>query len=261
MLAAATWTARATSDSWLCKFRSCKGSLTTHPDQFPNLLTRNSRKRPCRRIATGYTVPGIGDVRVTDHLVTQLAKILHNGSQLYKSSMDPSRSDSPSTDTVYMSDDSGDSHDFEKMDRDIGTTAPEVLVPRERFSFCGNLIPLHAFSRSEAGFRECAYRLFSGCPNLIMDVQTDAVLTVFRKGLQDSQSVEVRLAALQASVSYFIACLVVGLMMTVTKSQDEENELVRKAALEFMRSEGWTAAMVRAPLEGMGELQEDTLDS
>jgi hypothetical protein len=43
----------------------------------------------------------------------------------------------------------------------------------------------------EAGFRECAYRLFSGCPNLVMDLQTDAVLTVFRKGLQDSQSVEV----------------------------------------------------------------------
>ncbi|KAG1751985.1 hypothetical protein EDD22DRAFT_972561 [Suillus occidentalis] len=58
----------------------------------------------------------------------------------------------------------------------------------------------------EAGFRECAYRLFSGCPNLVMDLQTDAVLTVFRKGLQDSQSVEVRLAALRASVSYLTAC-------------------------------------------------------
>lgn len=56
-------------------------------------------------------------------------------------------------------------------------------------------------------------------------------------------------------------------------TEDEEKELVRKAALEFMvslteakpalakRSEGWTAAMVRASLEGMGELPEDTLDS
>jgi hypothetical protein len=56
-------------------------------------------------------------------------------------------------------------------------------------------------------------------------------------------------------------------------AEDEEKELVRKAALEFMvslteakptlakRSEGWTAAMVRASLEGMGELPEDTLDS
>lgn len=215
----------------------------------------------------------------------------------------------------------------------------------------------------EAGFRECAYRLFSGCPNLVMDLQTDAVLTVFRKGLQDSQSVEVRLAALRASVSYLTACdqhqlsqslsllypmldtlpslsnihlksflssltplcsshpnlfvphmnallsFLRGLIMpsvdsgptpTVAKpfpgtsssftfppdgsgsrtpddsdevTEDEEKELVRKAALEFMvslteakptlakRSEGWTAAMVRASLEGMGELPEDTLDS
>lgn len=56
-------------------------------------------------------------------------------------------------------------------------------------------------------------------------------------------------------------------------TEDEEKESVRKAALEFMvslteakptlakRSEGWTAAMVRASLEGMGELPEDTLDS
>ncbi|KAG1895848.1 armadillo-type protein [Suillus fuscotomentosus] len=56
-------------------------------------------------------------------------------------------------------------------------------------------------------------------------------------------------------------------------TEDEEKELVRKAALEFMvslteakpalakRLEGWTAAMVRASLEGMGELPEDTLDS
>ncbi|KAG1736801.1 hypothetical protein EDB19DRAFT_1910134 [Suillus lakei] len=42
----------------------------------------------------------------------------------------------------------------------------------------------------EAGFRECAYKLFSGCPKLVMVLQTDAVLTVFRKGLQDSQRIE-----------------------------------------------------------------------
>ncbi|KAG0701167.1 ARM repeat-containing protein [Suillus ampliporus] len=215
----------------------------------------------------------------------------------------------------------------------------------------------------EVGFRECAYRLFSGCPNLVMDLQTDAVLTVFRKGLQDSQSVEVRLAALRASVSYLTACdqhqlslslsllypmldtlpslpnthlksflssltpltsshptlfaphmdallsFLRGLIMpsvdsgptpTVAKpfpgtsssfmfppdgsgsrspedgeeaTEEEEKELVRKAALEFMvslteakaalakRSEGWTLAMVRASLEGMGELPEDTLDA
>jgi hypothetical protein len=56
-------------------------------------------------------------------------------------------------------------------------------------------------------------------------------------------------------------------------AEEEEKELVRKAALEFMvslseakpalakRTEGWTAAMVRASLEGMGELPEDGLDA
>lgn len=45
---------------------------------------------------------------------------------------------------------------------------------------------------TEAGSRECAFRVFSGCPNLVIDLQTDAVLSVFRKGLQDAQSVDVR---------------------------------------------------------------------
>lgn len=56
-------------------------------------------------------------------------------------------------------------------------------------------------------------------------------------------------------------------------AEEEEKELVRKAALEFMvslgeakpalakRSEGWTAAMVRASLEGMGRFPEDGLDA
>ncbi|KAG0693467.1 hypothetical protein DFH29DRAFT_395632 [Suillus ampliporus] len=49
--------------------------------------------------------------------------------------MDPSRPISPSTDTA------DDSHDFETVDLDIGTTAPGVLVPRERFSFwCFDLL-------------------------------------------------------------------------------------------------------------------------
>ena len=38
----------------------------------------------------------------------------------------------------------------------------------------------------EAGFRECAFRIFSGCPNLVIDLQTDAVISVFRGGLQDA---------------------------------------------------------------------------
>ncbi|KAG1824868.1 uncharacterized protein BJ212DRAFT_1566454 [Suillus subaureus] len=86
-------------------------------------------------------VPHLGDTRVPDHLIAQLAKILHKGSQLYKSSMDLSCPDSPSTDTTNVSNGSRESHDFEKVDLNIGTTAPGVLVPRERFSFwCFDLL-------------------------------------------------------------------------------------------------------------------------
>ena len=37
------------------------------------------------------------------------------------------------------------------------------------------------------------FRVFSGCPNLVMDLQTDAVLDVLRRGLQDQYSIEVKL--------------------------------------------------------------------
>ncbi|GBE80930.1 Importin subunit beta-3 [Sparassis crispa] len=53
--------------------------------------------------------------------------------------------------------------------------------------------------------REAAFKVFSGCPNLVMDLQTDAVVGVLQKGLQDAQSVDVRLAALHASVAYLSA--------------------------------------------------------
>jgi hypothetical protein len=44
-----------------------------------------------------------------------------------------------------------------------------------------------------AALRESAYRIFAGCPNLVMDLQIDAVLGVFQRGLQDQESIEVRL--------------------------------------------------------------------
>jgi hypothetical protein len=74
-----------------------------------------------------------------------------------------------------------------------------------------------------AALRESAFRIFAGCPNLVMDLQTEAVLGVFQKGLQDSESVpvcyklpilllivsnspkQVRHAALLASVEYLTA--------------------------------------------------------
>ena len=43
-----------------------------------------------------------------------------------------------------------------------------------------------------AALRESAFRVFSGCPNLVMDLQTDAVLNVLGRGLQDQYSIEVR---------------------------------------------------------------------
>ncbi|KAN0081729.1 Armadillo-type fold [Tylopilus felleus] len=223
-----------------------------------------------------------------------------------------------------------------------------------------------AFSMTQtagAGFRECAFRVFSGCPNLVIDLQTDAVLSVFQKGLQDAQSVDVRLAALRACVSYltasdahqlaqslsllypmldtlpslpnahlktflssltplcsshpilfaphlpallsFLRALIMptadsGPTPTIAKpfpststsfafppgqalqqsddgdteaAEDEEKQQVRKAALELMvtlseakpsmvkRVEGWTPGIVRACLEGMGELPEDGLEA
>ncbi|KAJ6514536.1 armadillo-type protein [Mycena vulgaris] len=53
--------------------------------------------------------------------------------------------------------------------------------------------------------RESAYRVFAGCPNLVMDLQTDAVLGVFQQGLQDAESIDVKQAALLASVAYLNA--------------------------------------------------------
>ena len=44
---------------------------------------------------------------------------------------------------------------------------------------------------TDACSRDVAFRLFAGCPNLVMDLQTDAVLGVLKKGLQDLESVAV----------------------------------------------------------------------
>ncbi|KZT64897.1 ARM repeat-containing protein [Daedalea quercina L-15889] len=54
--------------------------------------------------------------------------------------------------------------------------------------------------------REAAYRVFAGSVNLIIDLQTEAVVGMLQKGLQDPESIEVRLAALRASVVYLAAC-------------------------------------------------------
>jgi len=55
----------------------------------------------------------------------------------------------------------------------------------------------------DPAMRENAYRVFAGCPNLVMDLQTDAVLGVFQKGLQDSQSIEVSVKSLPHATDSF----------------------------------------------------------
>ncbi|KAG6909546.1 hypothetical protein DXG01_016939 [Tephrocybe rancida] len=50
--------------------------------------------------------------------------------------------------------------------------------------------------------RSSAYGVFAAAPNLIMDLQAEAVMGVLSRGLADAESIEVRTAALRASVSY-----------------------------------------------------------
>ena len=45
---------------------------------------------------------------------------------------------------------------------------------------------------SQVDIRENAYRLFSGCPNLVMDLQVESVLGLLQQGLRDPFSIEVR---------------------------------------------------------------------
>ena len=39
--------------------------------------------------------------------------------------------------------------------------------------------------------REAAFRVFAGCPNLLIDLNTDATVALLQRGLQDPQSTEV----------------------------------------------------------------------
>ncbi|KAG1746012.1 uncharacterized protein EDB91DRAFT_138460 [Suillus paluster] len=96
--------------------------------------------------------PHLGDSRVPDHLTTQLAKTRARAAsctsrvQIFHSPLRPRRILRKRQTTLGT-------HDFEKVDLDIGTTAPVVLFPRERFVFdllfficsnvtSGNPIPL-----------------------------------------------------------------------------------------------------------------------
>ena len=64
----------------------------------------------------------------------------------------------------------------------MGRGRPWHALQAQSFAMCKSADP---------SARECAFRIFSGCPNLVMDLQTDAVLRVLQDGLQDRQSIEV----------------------------------------------------------------------
>lgn len=67
----------------------------------------------------------------------------------------------------------------------MGRGRPWHALQAQSFAMCKSADP---------SARECAFRIFSGSPNLVMDLQTDAVLRVLQEGLQDRQSVEVCLS-------------------------------------------------------------------
>jgi len=88
-------------------------------------------------------VPHLGGPRVPDYLVGQLAKILHQGSQLYKFPFHTPRSSSPGLgDWSNVGSSRNSREEFEKLDLEsVGSTATEEVVPRERFSYwCFDLL-------------------------------------------------------------------------------------------------------------------------
>ena len=82
--------------------------------------------------------PYLGDGRVSDHLVNQLAMILHKGSLLYKSPMDiPSQSSSPGFVNGHIPIEPVDMERY----RELGSTDSRSPVLRERFSYwCFDLL-------------------------------------------------------------------------------------------------------------------------
>lgn len=105
--------------------------------------------------------------------------------------------------------------------RILSTEPSPVVRPKAVDTICdlannsmGRGRPWHAlqaqaFSMTQsedANAREGAYRVLNGCPNLILDLDSATVVGLLQKGLQDTQSTEVRLAALRASTTYLSSC-------------------------------------------------------
>lgn len=89
-------------------------------------------------------IPQLGDLRIPDTLVTQLAKVLRHGSRLHD--LDTVSDEEPSVDGSRPSQHqkSQESHDFETVDMGqygVGSTVSGSSLPRERFSYwCFDLL-------------------------------------------------------------------------------------------------------------------------
>ena len=60
--------------------------------------------------------------------------------------------------------------------------------------------------------REAAYRVFAGSPHLIMDLNTDAIVGILQKGLQDPQSADV--SPRPCSIPFSTSVLVIRELVT-----------------------------------------------
>jgi hypothetical protein len=82
--------------------------------------------------------PHLGDSRVPDYLVSQLAQILHRGSVLYEPESEPV--DSNTSPPKVQRSEKVEKVDIEQQ-YDLGSTEFGSLVPRERFSYwCFDLL-------------------------------------------------------------------------------------------------------------------------
>ncbi|KAL4066352.1 hypothetical protein V8B97DRAFT_2111374 [Scleroderma yunnanense] len=130
-------------------------------------------------------IPHLGNPRVPDYLIVQLAKILHQGSRLLKdSSSSPSSLGLVDEDDTESPNASLDLH-FQKLDLEsLGTTAAVIPVPRERFSFwcfdlmfliCSNVTTDHEESRKRVAAL-CLPSLLDRCRAAMVSYIADEAL-------------------------------------------------------------------------------------
>lgn len=101
-------------------------------------------------------VPCLGDDRVPDYLITRLAKVLQQGSQLLQHELDEDYPPTPTS--LVQSDDISAAWGGKADNEGVGSTAPLHAVSRERFSYwCLDLLFLICSDTSKG--KVCATRL------------------------------------------------------------------------------------------------------